>query len=144
MRAASGRHPKKLGGRLDRHTGEVVDLAVERLARHPGTFAQDLPKLRAIHDEAYKSGRLDKVEAKQNRAAVRRIDNALSKGRAEGAVHAANEYIKLQQPILEAMEWLSSSCPSAWRWRVRSRSRASTWALRLRATRGLDPRGEGR
>jgi hypothetical protein len=94
--------PQKFGRRLDRHTGEIVDLVVERLARKPETFAEDLPKIRSILDEAYKSGRLDKVEAKQNRAAVRRIDNALKKGRVEGAVQSANEFIKLQQPILNA------------------------------------------
>jgi hypothetical protein len=95
--------PKQYGRFLDRTTGEIVPEVVQRLVRSPETFMQDLPKIRSILNEAYQSGRLDKVEAKQNRAAVRRIDNALKKGRVEGAVASANEFIKLQQPILDDM-----------------------------------------
>jgi hypothetical protein len=100
--------PKKWG-RIDRKSAEVVNLAVERIVRHPETFHEDLPLYKKMLDEAAQAKRpdgkplLDKAQRANNKALRKQIDVALKGGNPEAVVHSANAFIELQQPILKEM-----------------------------------------
>lgn len=111
--------PKKRFGRLDRKSAEVVNLAVERIARHPETFHADLhhykQMLEATAKELRPDGKpvLDKAQMAANRALVKQIDAGLKldHGRIKGTVDAANAFVALQKPILEEMVALKLISP---------------------------------
>jgi hypothetical protein len=110
MQALKKTLPKKWG-HIDRKSAEVVNLAVERIIRHPETFAQDLPKYKAMLDVASKElgpdGKpaLDRHQLANNEALRKQIEAAEGLGpeRVHSTVHAANAFIDLQGPILQEM-----------------------------------------
>jgi hypothetical protein len=110
MKALRKTLPKKWG-RIDRKSAEVVNLAVERIIRHPETFSGDLPKYREMLEVAAKQlgpdGKpvLDRYQMTNNKALLKQIKAAESMGpeRIHGTVHAANQFIALQHPILQEM-----------------------------------------
>jgi hypothetical protein len=96
-------------GKLDRHSAEVVNLAVERIIQHPETFSKDLSDykdlLEKARDARTKDGKpaLDKREAKANKELVAQIDSALKRAHPGHVVDAAEAFIKLQEPILSEL-----------------------------------------
>lgn len=110
MKALKKTLPKKWG-RIDRKSAEVVNLAVERIIRHPETFSEDIPKYREMLEVAAKQlgpdGKpaLDRYQLANNKALLKQIKAAESFGpeRIHGTVHAANQFIELQHPILQEM-----------------------------------------
>ena len=108
MRALKKTLPKKWG-RIDRKSSEVVNLAVERILRHPETFNEDLPKYQAMLETAAKQLRpdgtplLDRSQMAANKTLRKQINAALKGANPEDVVKSANAFIELQAPILEEM-----------------------------------------
>lgn len=96
-------------GKLDRHSAEVVNLAVERLIQHPGTFNKDLSDYKDLllkaREARTEDGRpaLDRRELKANKELVKHIDDALKRAHPGKVVDAAEAFIKLQEPILHEL-----------------------------------------
>ena len=96
-------------GKLDRHSSEVVNLAVERLIQHPSTFHKDLSdykelllKAREARTEDGKPA-LDARELKANKDLVKQIDGAIKRANPAHVVDTAEAFIKLQEPILHEL-----------------------------------------
>jgi hypothetical protein len=112
--------PKKgvLRRKLDRKSADVVNLAVERIIRHPETFSQDLVHYKSLLEAAAKElgpdgkPRLNKAEMANNKALRKQIDAGIKRANPEHVVHSANAFIDLQKPILEEMVDLKLLSPS--------------------------------
>lgn len=108
MKALKKSLPKKFG-RLDRHSAEVVNLAVERIIQHPDTFNKDLSDYRELllkaREARTEDGKpaLDQREMKANRELVKQVEKAMKRGHPGHVVDAADSFIKLQEPILHEL-----------------------------------------
>lgn len=96
-------------GKLDRKSAEIVNLAVERIVRHPETFHEDLAHYKDMLEAAAKETlpdgrpRLNKRELAANQALVKQIDAGIKRANPEHVVESANHFIDLQKPILEEL-----------------------------------------
>jgi hypothetical protein len=98
-------------GKLDRASAEVVHLAVERIARHPETFAADLQHYRKMLEEVAIERRpdgkplLDRKQMKANEDLRKQLDSAsdLSPDRVAATVKAANNFIQHHQDTTAEM-----------------------------------------
>ncbi|MGH2973891.1 MAG: hypothetical protein ACRDLL_03355 [Solirubrobacterales bacterium] len=96
--------------KLDRASADVVVHAIERIARHPETFHEDLhhylDQLNAVaREESGGQPVLDRAEMAANRTMAAQIEKALSLGpeRVQGTVNAANTFIEAVRPVTEEL-----------------------------------------
>jgi hypothetical protein len=102
--------PKKgVFGHIDKASADVVAQAVERIARDPSTFHEDLghykQMLEAARHQTDEFGRplLDKKQLAANQALLDQVNRGIARANPEHVVESADAFIKLQQPILDEL-----------------------------------------